>query len=206
MIFDTIPVGQIDTNCYLIGDEKEGVCAVVDPGGSPERILAMIERSGLEPIMVLLTHGHWDHVGAIPALLEKYPELPVFAHEKELCPADEPNPHYFFPHAGKNQRTYDQGSVIRVGSLTIKVLHTPGHSAGSVTLLVGDYMFCGDTLFALNCGRWDLPGGDMHTLMGSLAALGHLEGNYKVCPGHGEDSNLDFERKHNDYLKPAMDL
>ena len=90
--------------------------------------------------------------------------------------------------------------------MEVKVLHTPGHSPGSVTLLAGDYMFCGDTLFALSCGRWDLPDGDMHTLMGSLADLGYLKGNYKVCPGHGEDSDLDFERKYNDYLKQAMDL
>lgn len=204
MIFDTIPVGQINTNCYLIGDEKEGVCAVVDPGGSPERVLAMIERSGLEPIVIFLTHGHWDHVGAIPALLAKYPDLVVFAHEKELCPADEPNPHYFFPHAGKNQRTYGQGAVIRVGSLEVRVLHTPGHSAGSVTLLVEDCMFCGDTLFAGSCGRNDLPGGNMQDLMASLAVLGRLEGNYKVYPGHEEDSTLDFERMNNPYMRHAL--
>ncbi len=206
MIFDTIPVGQIDTNCYLFGDEKEGVCAVVDPGGSPERVLAMIEQSGLRLEKIFLTHGHWDHVGAIPALLAKYPDIPVYAHEKELCPADEPNPHYFFPHAGKNQRTYGKGDVLSVGSLEVKVLHTPGHSAGSVTLLVEDCMFCGDTLFALNCGRWDLPGGDMYDLIASLAILGDLKGNYKVYPGHGEDSNLDFERKNNRYMKQALSI
>ncbi len=206
MIFDTIPVGKIDTNCYLIGDEKEGVCALVDPGGSPERILAMIEKSGLRLEKIFLTHGHWDHVGAIPALLEKWPDLPVYAHEKELCPADEPNPHYFFPHAGKNQRTYGQGDVLNVGSLEVKVLHTPGHSAGSVTLLVEDCMFCGDTLFALGCGRWDLPGGDMHDLIGSLATLGDLKVNYKVYPGHGEDSNLYFERKNNRYMSHALSI
>ncbi|MDE7261602.1 MAG: MBL fold metallo-hydrolase, partial [Oscillospiraceae bacterium] len=72
MIFDTILVGKIDTNCYLIGDEKENACALVDPGGSPENILAMLEKSGLQLEKIFLTHGHWDHVGAIPALLEKY--------------------------------------------------------------------------------------------------------------------------------------
>lgn len=206
MIFDTIPVGQIDTNCYLAGDKTEGVCAVVDPGGSPERVLSMIEKSGLEPRMILLTHGHWDHVGAIPALLEKWPDLPIYAHEKELCPADEPNPHYFFPHAGKNQRTYGEGDELTLGGLRLRILHTPGHSAGSVVILAEDYMFCGDTLFALGCGRWDLPGGNQHDLMASLARLGELPGNYRVCPGHGEESVLDFERKNNPYLKMSMDL
>ena len=204
MIFDTIPVGQIDTNCYLIGDEKEKACAVVDPGGSPERVLAMIEKSGLEPRMILLTHGHWDHVGAILALLEKWPELPVYAHEKELCPADEPNPHYFFPHAGKNQRTYGEGDVLTLGGLTLRVLHTPGHSAGSVVILVEDVMLAGDTLFAGSCGRCDLPGGSEEDMMRSLRRLARLEGDYKVCPGHGPLSTLARERQTNPYMRQAI--
>ena len=206
MIFDTIPVGEIDTNCYLIGDEKEGVCAVVDPGGSAERVLAMIEKSGLELKMILLTHGHWDHVGAIPALLKKWPDLPVYAHKKELCPADEPNPHYFFPHAGKNQRTYGEGDTVQVGSLELKVLHTPGHSAGSVVLLAEDTMVSGDTLFAGTCGRVDLVGGVEESMLASLARLGRLEGDYKVCPGHGPMSTLERERQTNPYMKQAMRL
>ena len=168
MIFDTLPVGKIDTNCYLIGDEAAKACAVVDPGGSPEKVLSMIEKSGLEPRMILLTHGHWDHVGAIPALLEKWPDLPVYAHKKELCPADEPNPHYFFPHAGKN------------------------------------VMLCGDTLFAGSCGRCDLPGGDEQKMLDSLKRLAELEGDYKVCPGHGALSTLDQERTGNSYMRMAV--
>ena len=206
MIFDTIPVGQIDTNCYLIGDETGKVCAVVDPGGSPERVLEMIEKSGLEPKMILLTHGHWDHVGAIPALLEKWPDLPVYAHEKELCPADEPNPHYFFPHAGKNQRTYGEGDTLALGGLTLRVLHTPGHSGGSVVLLVEDVMLSGDTLFAGTCGRYDLSGGDGEQMLQSLKRLVELEGDYKVCPGHGALTTLERERQTNPYMQQAMRL
>ena len=206
MIFDTIPVGQIDTNCYLIGDEKEKVCAVADPGGSPERVLSMIEKSGLEPKMILLTHGHWDHVGAIPALLEKWPDLPVYAHEKELCPADEPNPHYFFPHAGKNQRTYGEGDTLSLGGLTLRVLHTPGHSGGSVVILAEDVMLSGDTLFAGTCGRYDLSGGDGEMMLRSLKRLAELEGDYKVCPGHGALTTLERERRTNPYMQQAARL
>lgn len=206
MIFDTLPVGKIDTNCYLIGDEAAKACAVVDPGGSPEKVLSMIEKSGLEPRMILLTHGHWDHVGAIPALLEKWPDLPVYAHERELCPSDEPNPHYFFPRAGKNQRTYGEGDVLPLGGLTLKVLHTPGHSAGSVVILAEDVMLCGDTLFTGSCGRWDLTGGDYEALQGSLARLGRLEGDCKVCPGHGPASTLERERRTNPCLRQALGL
>lgn len=204
MIFDTIPVGTIGTNCYLVGDGQAGACAVVDPGGSPEKVLAMIEKSGLAPQMILLTHGHWDHVGAIPALLEKWPDLPVYAHEKELCPADEPNPHYFFPHAGKNQRTYGEGDELALGSLKLRVLHTPGHSGGSVVLLVEDVMLCGDTLFARSCGRYDLPGGSEVAIMQSLKRLADLEGDYKVCPGHSALTTLEQERQTNPYMRRAM--
>ena len=105
MIFDTIPVEPIETNCCLLGDETENVCALVDPGGSPKQVLEMVRESGLELKMVLLTHAHYDHVGAIPDLFEQYPALPVYAHEAELCTAGTPNPRYFLPHLGENQRT-----------------------------------------------------------------------------------------------------
>ena len=87
-------------------------------------------------------------------------DLPVYAHELELCPAGSPNPRYFLPHLGKNQRTYGEGDTLDLGGLAVRVLHTPGHSRGSVTLLAGDIMLSGDTLFAGSCGRVDLPGGD----------------------------------------------
>ena len=157
MYFDTIDVAPLMTNCYLIGDEQAGVCAVVDPGGSADRVLEMIRRSGLTPEMILLTHGHYDHVRAIPAILAVYPDLPVYIHEKELCPAEDLKDRYHMPHKGENQRTYGEGDTLTLGSLTFHVLHTPGHSAGSVTLLVDDVMLCGDTLFAGTCGRRTSP-------------------------------------------------
>lgn len=205
MYFDTIEVAPLMTNCYLIGDETAGVCAVVDPGGSPERVLDMIRRSGLTPEMILLTHGHYDHVRAIPALLEVYPDLPVYIHEKELCPADDLKDRYHMPHKGKNQRTYGEGDTVALGSFTFHVLDTPGHSAGSVTLLVDDVMLSGDTLFAGTCGRWDLPGGSGEALMASLARLYRLEGDYKVCPGHGGASTLERERQDNSYMRQAVE-
>ena len=204
MIFDTVPVEPIGTNCCLIGDEAANVCAVVDPGGSPELVLDMVARSGLELKMVLLTHAHYDHVGAIPALLEQYPDLPVYAHEGELCPAGSPNPRYFLPHLGGNQRTYGEGDAVKLGGLVIRVLHTPGHSRGSVTLLAGDLMLSGDTLFAGSCGRVDLPGGDEGQMWASLARLGRLTEDWTVWPGHGEATSLDYEKQTNPYLRQAL--
>lgn len=204
MYFDTVEVAPLMTNCYLIGDETEKVCAVVDPGGSPDRVLAMIERSGLTPTMILLTHGHYDHVRGIPGVLAKYPDLPVYCHEKEICAAENTTERFFLPHVGENQRTYGEGDELKLGSLTFKVLHTPGHSGGSVTLLVEDLMLSGDTLFAGSMGRCDLPGSDENAMWPSLRRLASLEGNYKVLPGHGQATILDREREYNQYVRQAM--
>ena len=144
MIFDTIPVGQIDTNCYLIGDETEGVCAVVDPGGSPERVLEMVRRSGLKLEKILLTHGHYDHTGAVQALVDADPAPgpAVYLHPADVREDDArlyPPPAWGFNH-------FEDGQHLSVGGIDVRVLHTPGHSAGSVTLLAEDVMLCGDTL------------------------------------------------------------
>ena len=206
MYFDTVEVAPLMTNCYLVGDESEKVCAVVDPGGSPDRVLAMIECSGMTPAAVFLTHGHYDHVRGIPGLLAKYPNLPIYCHEKEICAAENTTESFFFPHAGENQRTYGEGDTVKVGTLTFQVLHTPGHSGGSVVLLVEDLMLSGDTLFAGSMGRCDLPGGDENTMWHSLCRLAALEGNYKVLPGHGGASTLERERATNPYMRQAMTL
>ena len=111
MYFDTIEAAPLMTNCYLIGDEKAKACAVVDPGGSPEKVIAMIERSNMEIKMILLTHGHYDHIGAVDALLEKWPGLPVYIHPADLCPAESTRERYRMPDKGASQRTYGDGDA-----------------------------------------------------------------------------------------------
>jgi len=204
MYITSIPVAPLMTNCYLLGDEKAGVCAVADPGGSADAVLDMIRRSGMTPAMILLTHGHYDHVRGIPGILAEYPDLPVYIHEMDLCEAEAWHKQFWLPHQGANQRTYSDGDVLMLGGIEIRVLHVPGHSAGSVALLAEDVMIAGDTLFAGSCGRWDLPGGDGETLMRSLARLGKLNGDYTVCPGHGGTSTLERERANNIYMRQAM--
>ena len=202
MLFDMLETMPYTTNCYLIGDETAKVCALVDPGGSLEKILEMVQSRGLTLEKILLTHGHYDHVGQVSALLEVFPNAAVYLHRLDHREDDKrlyPPPTWGFNH-------FEDGSHLSVGSIDVQVLHTPGHSAGSVTLLAEDVMLCGDTLFTGSCGRWDLTGGDYEALQGSLARLGRLEGDYKVCPGHGPASTLERERRTNPCLRQALGL
>ena len=204
MYFDTIPVGSLETNCYLAGDEAAGVCAVVDPGAEPEKILAMIEKSGLRLEKILLTHGHYDHVGAAAALAEALPApgAAVYLHPADTGKEDT----RLFPPLEAALNCYREGDTLSIGGLTVQVLHTPGHSAGGVTLLAEDVMFCGDTLFAGSCGRADFPDSSPQDELASLARLARLEGDYKVCPGHGPLSTLEHERQTNTYMRYALRL
>lgn len=203
MIVKSVTVGPIGTNCYLLGDEAAGVCALVDPGDEADQVRTMVKDSGLTLESILITHGHYDHTGAVAALLETWPQVPVYIHRAD---GEGAVPSVFPPLPAASLRFYDEGDVVPVGSLKVEVLHTPGHSKGSVTLKVEDVLFTGDTLFAGSMGRTDFAGGSYEEIMASLARLGALEGDYHVCPGHMALSTLDRERKTNYYLQEALGL
>ena len=203
----SLMVGPIMTNCYILCDEEANVCAVIDPGDEPKRIEAMIASSGCTPIMILLTHGHFDHCTGVAGLLETWPELPVYIHQGDVT--DGMGGELRFHRLGeKNQRYYKEGDELTVGGLTLDVLETPGHSTGSVCLLVEGQgvLFAGDTLFRGSCGRCDFPGGDYRAMLKSLARLGRLEGQYTVYPGHDSATDMDYERKYNPYMKQGMNV
>lgn len=198
----SLMVGPIMTNCYILCDEEAKVCAVIDPGDEPERIAAMIASSGCTPTMLLLTHGHFDHYTGVAGLLEKWPQLPVYIHRADAV--DGAGGELWFPRLGeKNQRYYQEGDKLTVGGLTLDVMETPGHSEGSVSLLVEgqSVIFSGDTLFRGNCGRCDFPGGDYRKMLTSLGRLASLEGNLRVLPGHDRETTLDYERRVNPYMR-----
>lgn len=200
-------VGPIMTNCYILCDEAAKVCAVIDPGDEPKRIEAMIASCGCTPIMILLTHGHFDHCTGVAGLLEKWPDLPVYIHEADVT--DGVGGELTFRRLDeKNQRYWHEGDTLTVGGLTLRVMETPGHSRGSVCLLVEGQgvIFSGDTLFRGNCGRCDFPGGDYRAMLRSLARLGRLEGQYQVYPGHEAATDMEYERKYNPYMKQGMTL
>ena len=203
----SLMVGPIMTNCYILCDEVAKVCAVIDPGDEPERIEALMATTGCTPVMILLTHGHFDHCTGVAGLLEKWPDLPVYIHEADVT--DGVGGELTFRRLDeKNQRYWHEGDTLTVGGLTLRVMETPGHSRGSVCLLVEGQgvIFSGDTLFRGNCGRCDFPGGDYRAMLRSLARLGRLEGQYQVYPGHEEATDMDYERKANPYMKQGMTL
>ena len=190
----TLPLGQLETNCYLVADEDRNA-AVIDPAAAPERILQTARENGLNIQTILLTHGHFDHVGGIRGLVQAL-RCPVWMHESELT-----LPEYLTD--GKLYYTdgYDEGDTVTVGKLTFTVLHTPGHTPGSVCLRCGDALFSGDTLFAGSYGRTDFSGGSGLEMCKSLHRLAEISENLNVYPGHGEMTTLDAERKENPYFR-----
>ena len=197
-----LQVGPIGTNCYILEDETTGRAAVIDPGDEAGRIRRVLEEEKVEVEYILLTHGHYDHTGGVPELHRALPGAKIYIHRADANGAGS----QLFPLAGQLEGLlyYDDGDKLTLGSLTIEVLHTPGHSRGGVTLKVGDVLFCGDTLFAGSMGRTDLAGGSYEEIMASLKRLGELEGDYHVCPGHDVTSTLERERQSNPFLREAM--
>ena len=197
-----LQVGPIGTNCYILENEKARAAAIIDPGDEAGRILQVIEDDGVDVKYILLTHGHYDHTTAVPELHQALPQAEIYIHKADANGAGS----RLFPLAGQipDLKFYDEGDALTLGELTIQVLHTPGHSKGSVTLKVGDVLFCGDTLFAGSCGRTDLAGGSYDEIMASLKKLGELPGDYHVCPGHDMTSTLERERRSNPFLREAM--
>ena len=198
----SMQVGPIMTNCYILIDEESKKTAVIDPGEDADRILAALREEDSQVEYILLTHGHYDHTTAVPELHKALPEAKIYIHQADANGAGS----RLFPLAGQvdDLLLYDEGDALSLGSLTIDVLHTPGHSKGSVTLKAGGVLFTGDTLFAGSMGRTDLPGGNEEEIMASLKRLGELEGDFTVCPGHMGSSTLDCERRTNPYLRMAM--
>ena len=202
-------LGMVCTNCYIFWADGSDQCAVVDPGDDGQQVASLIQGLKLTPVAILLTHSHFDHVLGIPGLRETWPGLPVYCHPADI--PEEVSETMFgmtvpTVAAFGNVTPYSEGDTVAVGPLTVKVIHTPGHTRGSVTLTVeGEgVLFTGDTLFRGSMGRTDLPGGSYADLTASLKKLAALPGDYKVYPGHEGFSSLDTERKTNFFMQEAM--
>lgn len=199
-----VEVGELQTNCYLFFDAAGGECLVIDPGGEPDRIRAAIERGNLQPRAVVLTHGHPDHAGAAGALAGRF-AIPLWVHaadEREMRSESGRGLAAMFglddpPPAG---RLLADGDILAAGTLKLKVIHSPGHTPGSILLHGEGLLFSGDTLFKGDVGRTDLPGGDEEALRRSLDRIRGLPPRTVILPGHGEPSVLERELEENPYL------
>ena len=190
----TLALGAYQTNTYILQEEKGNSCLVIDPGYQADTILDKVSALGLSVEAILLTHGHFDHVGAVRDIAAET-DCRVF-----LCAEDAGLPPMFTAGPLYYTDTYGEGTVLNIAGLFIHVLHTPGHTPGSVCLLTENALFSGDTLFAGSCGRTDI-GGDWNAIRKSLGRLAKIEADFTVYPGHGESTTLAWEKRYNPYMR-----
>ena len=194
----TLPLGENQTNCYLVWGENAAACVVIDPGYDPDYILEQVAALGKTVEAIFLTHCHFDHVGAVKQMA-KETACQIYVNQKEWVMP----PSWLFPINGTaiDQLTfYKEGDRLSLAGAEFSVLETPGHTPGCVCLQSEDVIFTGDTLFAGSIGRTDFPGGDWDTICASLIRLSELPEELTVYPGHGECTTIGNENRTNPFI------
>jgi glyoxylase-like metal-dependent hydrolase (beta-lactamase superfamily II) len=200
MKYEIVVVGTYDTNCYLVYCEDTRESVIIDPGAEPEKIFGVTAGLDLKPVLVLNTHGHADHIGANLDMIQKY-KIPLAIHpaDEPLLQADETT--YLGRKSPAPDRFLEDGESISFGRASLRVLHTPGHSPGGVSLAGDGILFSGDTLFNDGVGRTDLPGGSWKDLVNSIKdKILTLDGETIVLPGHGPWTTVAQEARSNPFL------
>jgi len=205
-----ILVGPLGTNCYVLQDEESGQAAVIDPGENPDKIITYLEKSGLQPDYILNTHGHFDHIGGNRRIKDEYPaaELCIGSADAPALQEDDISGASSFGQkidSPEPDRLLNEGDQLQVGSITLDVLETPGHSPGSISLVAHNdtetTIFCGDLVFAGGVGRTDLPGGDVEALGRSIKEkILAFPDDTVIKPGHGEDTTVGREKNRNPFI------
>ena len=206
MLFKRVQTGVYAVNCYIIGDDSTKQAFVVDPGADLEDICAVIDKEKLNVRFILLTHGHGDHIGAVEDL-KKITGAKVAIHKGDAEMLKDPNLNHSEQIGGKAvsmdpDLILEDGQIISIGTLEVKVIHTPGHTKGGVCFLLGDNLITGDTLFRASIGRTDLHGGNHDQLVKNIKQkLFILPNETEVYPGHGAASTIAYEKKVNPYVR-----
>lgn len=205
MIIESLIVGQIDTNCYILACEETKEAAVIDPGGDASEILAAINRLAVKVKYIICTHGHADHIEAIKEVKTATgAEVLIHSADAEMLTDAQKNLSALMGAsivAVPADQLLAEGDVITVGNLELVIINTSGHTQGGICIMVGDVLFSGDTLFYGSVGRSDFPGGNHTALInGIMEKLMRLPAETKVYPGHGPQTTIGKEKKQNPYL------
>ena len=194
----TVPAGVYEANCYILVDSETKDCAIIDAGGDAGKISAAVESMQGNPKYLLLTHGHFDHVGGVKEICSKY-DIPFYISKTDEEYMEKDNS--VFGTLPKASGYLKEGDVVKLGSREIKVIETPGHTKGGLCCLIDGKLFTGDTLFQGSIGRTDFIGGDMKEIISSIKnKLLPLGDDVEVYPGHGPSSSIKFEKMRNPYL------
>lgn len=209
MLLYKIVVGSFQVNCYILAEKRGGKGVIIDPGGEGELILSKVEKNDLEIIYIIATHAHIDHIGDVE-LVQEATRAQFLLHPLDVSFLKDPQLNLSF--ILESPRTFSlphssiqEGEKLQMGSLEIKILHTPGHTPGSICLEVDRCIFSGDTLFAGGVGRVDFPGGDFKTLQRSIRKkLLNLPPDTRILPGHGPESTVEREKRVNPFVQNGL--
>lgn len=206
---EVLVVGPIEENCYVLRDEETNEGIIIDAGDNGQEILAYVRDSGLKPIMLVNTHGHWDHIGAVDFLRDQLDiKLAIHKDDAFMLTASEEEMAAYSIFIGKKRPAeilLNDGDEISFGNSKLKAIHTPGHTEGGICLYGGGCLFSGDTLFAGSVGRTDLPGGDYQAIIHSVnVKLSEVADDTRVYPGHGPVTTMGRERRCNPYMQAVL--
>ena len=207
MLLESLTIGMLATNCYIVAPDKRAPAVVIDPAGDIKKIVSRLNQAELECVGIMCTHGHVDHMAGAGPLSDAV-GAPVYIHEADAGALASPRTKLMGLAGGvmatrpRQVQYLEDGNRIEVGDLTLEVLHTPGHTPGGISFYIPGYLFCGDLIFQGSIGRTDLRGGSLQALLRAVKEkVWDLPDDTRILPGHGPETVLGEERRHNPFLQ-----